>query len=74
MVYLLKMVDLSMAMLNNQRVIILSHGFSQYPHWIPPNSNPQPTKNRGFSRQDLRLLGLVASIDPDRDGVKDLTG
>ena len=23
------------------------------------------------SLQDLRLLGLVASIDPDRDGVKD---
>ncbi len=22
--------------------------------------------------QDLRLLGLVASIDPDRDGVKDI--
>ena len=40
----------------------------------PQQQRPQPTKNRGFSRKDLRLLGLVASIDPDRDGVKDLTG
>ena len=25
----------------------------------------------GRGRKDLRLLGLVASIDPDRDGVED---
>lgn len=39
--------------------------------WIFPTVFKHCRLVRPSANQDLRLLGLVASIDPDRDGVKD---
>lgn len=39
--------------------------------WIFPTVLKHSRLVRPSANQDLRLLGLVASIDPDRDGVKD---